>query len=211
MAENIRKSILAGIMICIGGFVNLSCSLKGLPWVGALLFAVGLFTICEYGFNLYTGKVGYIAEDFKNVKYIGFVAVVLVVNLLTTFAVGAGLSFFYEEVAESARTLYAAKLSAPLAKSFVSAIFCGILMFVAVDTKKRGTRLGIFLAVPAFILAGFDHSIANSFYGGLAVGADTLSLRNAAFTAVVVLGNAVGCMLIPLLMAGRRAPAGNSG
>ena len=75
------------------------------------------------------------------------------------------------------------------------------------DTKKRGTRLGIFLAVPAFILAGFDHSIANSFYGGLAVGADTLSLRNLAFTLVVVLGNAAGCMLIPLLMKTREKTA----
>lgn len=200
MAENIKKSILAGIMISIGGCVNLACSAKGLPWVGALLFAVGLFTICEYGFNLYTGKVGYIAENFSDVKYIGFVGGVLAVNLITTFAVGTGLSALYPSMAESAQALYSAKLEAPLIKSFVSGIFCGILMFVAVDANKRGTRLGIFLAVPTFILSGFDHSIANSFYGGLAVGADTLSLRNAAFIVVVVLGNACGCMLLPTLM-----------
>lgn len=207
MGENIRKSVLAGLMISIGGFVNLACGLKGLPWAGALLFAVGLFTICEYGFNLYTGKAGYIAEDFSNVRYIGFVVGVLAVNLATTFAVGAGLSFLYADIAESARALYSAKLSAPLAKSFVSAVLCGVLMFAAVDAQKRGTRLGIFLAVPAFILAGFDHSIANSFYGGLAVGADTLSLRNLAFTLTVVLGNAAGCMLIPLLMKTREKTA----
>lgn len=199
MLNEIKKSILAGLLISVGGCVYLSCAVKGIAWVGAVLFAVGLFTICEYGFNLYTGKVGYIANKFSDVKYIGLVAVILLFNLLATFGTGALLSTMFADITEKAREIYAAKLDASLAKSFVSAIFCGMLMYIAVDCNKRGTKIGIFLAVPTFILSGFDHSIANSFYNGLALGGDTFTLRNALYVAVVVLGNALGGMLIPLL------------
>ena len=199
MVNEIKKSILAGLLISIGGCVYLSCAVKGIAWVGAVLFAVGLFTICEYGFNLYTGKVGYIANKFSDVKYIGLVVLIMVFNLLTTFAVGALLSLEFADIAQKAQEVYAAKLDASLTKSFVSAIFCGMLMFIAVDVNKRGSKIGIFLAVPTFILSGFDHSIANSFYNGLALGEDTFTVKNAVYVAVVVLGNAVGGMLIPLL------------
>ncbi len=199
MVEDIKKSILAGIMISIGGCVNLACSVNGIGWAGALLFSVGLFTICEYGFNLYTGKVGYIANDLRNGRYILKVLLILAVNLAVTFAVGALLSFSFPEITEKAQSLYAAKLSQSPVRHALSSILCGILMYIAVDSWKRGTRLGVFLCVPTFILAGFDHSIANSFYNGLAIGADTLTLKNVSFVVIVILGNAAGCMLIPLL------------
>ena len=54
------KSILAGIMIGVGGTIFLSSSDKV---IGATLFAIGLFMIVINGFNLYTGKVGYIFEN----------------------------------------------------------------------------------------------------------------------------------------------------
>ncbi len=199
MAEDIKKSVLAGIMISIGGCVNLACSVNGIGWAGALLFSVGLFTICEYGFNLYTGKVGYIANNFHDGKYILKVLLILAVNLTVTFAVGALLSLFLPEITGKAQALYAVKLSQSPLRNFVSSILCGILMYIAVDSWKRGTKLGVFLCVPTFILAGFDHSIANSFYNGLAIGADTFTLKNLSFVIIVILGNAAGCMLVPLL------------
>ena len=55
--NNLLKGIFAGIMIGIGGIVFLSLENK---IVGALLFSIGLLTICMYGMNLYTGKIGYI-------------------------------------------------------------------------------------------------------------------------------------------------------
>lgn len=70
MINDIKKSILSGLMICIGGTVYLSCLALNLRPLGAFLFAAGLYTICMYGFNLYTGKVGYIAYNFKDAKYI---------------------------------------------------------------------------------------------------------------------------------------------
>ena len=199
MAENIKKSALSGILISIGGCVLLAATKAGIMWAGALLFSLGLFAICEYGFNLYTGKVGYIAYHFRDRKYILNVLLILAVNLAVTFLMGCLVSVCLPDIAEAARSSYAAKLSADPQKWALSSVLCGMLMFIAVDTWKRGRSVGVFLCVPAFIICGFDHSIANSFYNGAALGEQTFSLRNVLFVTTVILGNALGGMLLPLL------------
>lgn len=50
-------SILAGMMIAIGGIINLS--IGGIA--GALLFSMGLLTILTLRFELFTGKAGLLA------------------------------------------------------------------------------------------------------------------------------------------------------
>lgn len=199
MAENIKKSAMSGILISIGGCVLLSATKAGYMWAGALLFSLGLFAICEYGFNLYTGKVGYIAFHFRDGKYILNVLLILAVNLAVTFIMGCLVSLCIPDIAEAARNSYAAKLSAEPQKWALSSVLCGMLMFLAVDTWKRGQRLGVFLCVPTFIFCGFDHSIANSFYNGAALGEQTFSGRNILFVTVVIIGNAAGGMLLPIL------------
>ena len=59
------KSILAGIAIGIGSYVNLR--LGGIA--GAFLFSVGLFLVCHFRLNLYTGKVGY-TGIIKNLQFL---------------------------------------------------------------------------------------------------------------------------------------------
>lgn len=199
MITEIKKAAISGILISIGGCVLLSSTKAGMMWAGAILFSLGLFAICEYGFNLYTGKVGYIAEHFRDFKYIRLVLLILVVNLLTTFLMGILVSLCLPDIAESARESYAAKLAAAPQKWALSSVLCGLLMYLAVDLWKRGQKIGVFLCVPVFIFSGFDHSIANSFYNGAALGSQTFSLRNIAFVVVVVLGNAFGGMLLPML------------
>lgn len=199
MIKDIKLSVLSGIMISVGGCVYLSCIDKGLTWLGAILFAAGLFTICEYGFNLYTGKVGYIAFKFKDAKYWRLVGLILIFNILTTFLLGILLGNVYPKIHDVAEAMYKAKLENPLWKSFVSGIFCGLLMFASVDTWKRGNKIGCFIYIPTFILAGFDHSIADGFYNGAAFGSTTFTLQNLFFTIVVIFGNAVGGWIIPLL------------
>ncbi len=199
MLEDIKKSVLSGILISIGGCVLLASTKAGYMWAGALLFSLGLFAICEYGFNLYTGKVGYIANDFRNWRYILHVLLILAVNLAATFAMGCLVSLCLPDIAEAARSSYAAKLAAEPQKWALSSVLCGLLMYLAVDLWRRGQKLGVFLCVPTFIFCGFDHSIANSFYNGAALGEQTFSGRNVLFVTVVILGNALGGMIIPLL------------
>lgn len=72
------KSILAGIAIAIGAYINLK--IGGVA--GAVLFSVGLFLVCIFKLNLYTGKVGY-TGIIKNLP------------ILLGNAVGALLLWFY--------------------------------------------------------------------------------------------------------------------
>ena len=200
MLNNIKLSILSGLMIAVGGTIYLSCIAKGWVPFGAVLFAAGLYTICVYGFNLYTGKVGYIAYNFKNVNYIGLVILILVFNLITTYLLGIVCAYAFPAIVEPARKIYEAKLAAPLLRLLITGIFCGLLMFLAVDTWKKGSPFGCFIYIPVFIISGFDHSIANSFYNGVANGfADTFTMQNALVVITVVIGNAIGGMLVPMM------------
>ena len=185
MLTDIKKAAASGILISIGGCVLLASTKSGMMWAGAVLFSLGLFAIC--------------AEHFKDFKYIRLVLLILVVNLLTTFIMGILVSFCLPDIAESARASYASKLAADPKKWVLSSILCGLLMYLAVDLWKRGQKIGVFLCVPVFIFSGFDHSIANSFYNGAAIGEQTFTFRNLAFVVVVVLGNALGGMILPML------------
>ncbi len=200
MLNNIKLSILSGLMICVGGTIYLSCVAKGWAPLGAVLFAAGLYTICVYGFNLYTGKVGYIAYHFKDAEYIKLVILILIFNLLTTYLLGILSSYAFPCIVEPAKKIYDAKLCSPLPRLLITGIFCGLLMFLAVDTWKKGSPFGCFIYIPVFILSGFDHSIANSFYNGVANGfQNAFTTENAAVVLTVIAGNAIGGMLVPML------------
>ena len=200
MLNNIKLSILSGLMIAVGGTIYLSCITKGWTPFGAVLFAAGLYTICVYGFNLYTGKVGYIAYNFKDVNYIELVILILIFNLITTYLLGIVCAYAFPAIVEPAKKIYEAKLAAPLLRLLITGIFCGLLMFLAVDTWKKGSPFGCFIYIPVFIISGFDHSIANSFYNGVANGfADAFTMQNALVVITVVIGNAIGGMLVPMM------------
>ena len=76
--------ILAGISIAIGGTVFLSLDNKVL---GALFFTVGLFAVCTFGFNLYTGKVCYVFENGR--EYALGLPVIWLGNLCGAFLTAA--------------------------------------------------------------------------------------------------------------------------
>jgi formate/nitrite transporter FocA (FNT family) len=86
-------------------------------------------------------------------------------------------------------------MSAPELTVFFKAIGCGLLVFIAVDQyMAKGSFLATFVCIPAFILAGFEHSIANMFYVS---SAGVFNLETLIFTLIVILGNAIGCLAIP--------------
>ena len=74
-------------------------------------------------------------------------------------------------------------------------VFCGVLMYIAVDNyKSKGSMLGTFICVPVFILAGFEHSIADMFYFSSAM---MWNMDSFLFTLAILFGNMIGCCLIP--------------
>ncbi len=105
-------------------------------------------------------------------------------------------------MAERVDQIAAVKLNDDFLSIFLLAIFCGMLMFIAVDcfkTQKCSTLqfIGVFVPVMVFILSGFEHVIANMFYFSLSA-----SWSGHCFASVLVmtLGNSIGGMLIPLYL-----------
>jgi formate/nitrite transporter FocA (FNT family) len=191
------RSILAGIMIGIGGVVYLSADIKP---VGALLFAIGLFVICTWGFNLYTGKIGYLVNN--GLSYIKELLVILLGNLAGTYLAGILIrSTRLSGVVENAVAVCATKLADGLPSIFILAFFCGALMYLGVEGYRTiadplGKYLSVFLAVMVFILSGFEHCVANMFYFSVAA---VWSLRSAAFMLVMILGNSAGSLFFSFM------------
>ena len=71
----------------------------------------------------------------------------------------------YTMISEKAKTLADIKLNDTLISILILSFFCGILMYLAVNTYKEvkdiGKYLAVFLGVIVFILCGFEHCIAN--------------------------------------------------
>lgn len=200
--ERVRQffsAILAGMLIGMGGTVFLS---QSNPVVGSFLFAIGLFTIVVFQLHLFTGKVGY--TPFQKPVYLIELAITWLGNLVGTGITACMVrnSRIYEGMAERVAGIAEVKLADNFLSLFLLAIFCGMLMFIAVDCFRnvQGSTLrfiGVFIPVMVFILSGFEHVIANMFYFSLAGawGAHCL-----AAIIVMTLGNAVGGMLIPVYL-----------
>lgn len=185
-------AVLAGLAIGVGGIVYLSVENKV---VGAVLFAVGLYIICEQGLNLFTGKVGYLVG--QNAAYLPFLGIVWLGNLVGTgaAAVIAGATRI-GGIAEKAAALCQTKNADSMMSLFLLGIFCGMLMYAAVDSyKKCKNPLILIFCVAVFILCGFEHCIADMFYYS-AAGLWTVDALVRIL--VITLGNSLGGMLLPL-------------
>ena len=199
------KAVLSGILIGIGGTVYLAVENK---YLGGFLFSLGLFTILRYSFALYTGKVGYIPE--RKPIYLREVGITLLGN-----AVGTGITALLIRLSRTGISVHENALNAMHTKmndGFLSRLilgfFCGLLMFIAVDNgnrckaENRDTSFifGTVLPVMVFIFCGFNHSVADCFYFFAAVDSPEMVLSGIIYLLTVVIGNALGGMLIPLSM-----------
>ncbi len=194
MKRELALAIIAGLLIGIGGSVFLACENKV---VGAIFFSVALLCICMRGYFLFTGKVGFLVNAHGKTDIRG-VLCALLGNLIGTVVSGYAIRYVFPAYAEKALSLCEAKLTQALPETLIRGIFCGMLMYLAVVIYKENKSIsGIFFCVPVFILAGFEHSIANMFYFAAS---GIVSLRACLYLWIVILANAVGGMLIPALM-----------
>ena len=200
LLSDTASGLLAGILIAIGGSVFLACySITDLlpRAVGALLFSVALLCICHKGYSLFTGKVGFLPEKHDKEAFL-VLFTGLFGNLVAAYLCGIALRYAIPSIGKTAELLCDAKDAESLPSALIRAVFCGILMYLAVSIyKEKKTVAAIFFCIPTFILAGFEHSIADAFYfsaAGLAIRWQTVL-----YLAVVLLGNSLGGMLFPLL------------
>ena len=190
--------ILAGISIAIGGTVFLSLDNKVL---GALFFTVGLFAVCTFGFNLYTGKVCYVFDNDR--EYALGLPVIWLGNLCGAFLTAAAerATRIGPALAEKAAALCSVKLGDGPASIFLLSVFCNVLIWLAVEGFKNnphpaGKYLSLFFGVAVFILCGFEHCVANMYYFSMA---GMWSWKTLGWVLVMTAGNSVGGVLFPLL------------
>ena len=160
------------------------------------MFTVGLYTICIHGLNLYTGKVGYLVE--QPLSYLVDLFIIWLGNLAGTgLAAAAALRTRISGISQAAEKVCEAKMRDSLPSLFLLAVFCGFLMFVAVDGYKSVKNpVILFMGVAAFILCGFEHCIADMFYfsaAGVWSGQAVINIL------IITLGNSVGGILIPFI------------
>lgn len=182
MGKQLIRSILAGISISIGAMIFLALKEVSLPF-SAIFFTIGLLIILWYKFDLYTGKIGYL-EKPKEIKTMLWILFGNVIGCCLMFTVSGG------PLGATAAAVMATKYEIALYEVCVRAFVCGILIYVAVDQfKNHDNKFAPLIAIPAFILAGAEHCIADACYifAGLA-----FTWQTVPFMITVIIGNAIG-------------------
>jgi formate/nitrite transporter FocA (FNT family) len=201
-------AVLAGICIGLGGtvFLRLKDAFTGGNVVGALLFTIGLFTICTRGYNLFTGKACYIFDNKPD--YLLTLLVIWVGNLLGCLILGyveraTGICGAESGINVTAAGMVDGKMSASYGSLFLLGVLCNIFIYIAVNGYAKnphelGKYLSLFLGVSIFILCGTEHSVADMYYwsvsGTLAAQPGQSLLR----LIIISLGNVVGGVSFPL-------------
>ncbi len=189
------SSLWAGILIAIAGWGFLAN-----PVLGMFLFCVGLIAVVKYRAKLYTGTAGFLTSWKELLPLL----LILLGNIIGCLAVASVSLFSPLALPEAATKVITARLETGWLGTGLLAIGCGLLMSLAVDFARRNRDfsdwLPLLFAVPAFILCGFPHCVADAFYC-------CVYLLNAtdiawgpviAYYASIVLGNFVGCNLYRL-------------
>ena len=183
-------SIVAGMMIAIGGIIYLT--LGGLE--GALLFSMGLLTILCLKLELFTGKAGLLATQEIT---LGKLLEIWIGNFLGSWIIAFLLTLTPKGVilAQEASKIVAIRLANGFFVNFIYGIMCGILMFMAVKTWQftNGNPLYAMMPVGIFILCGFNHCIADMFYLHMSC----TDILNYHVLIPTTLGNLLGCNIIP--------------
>lgn len=193
--KNLCSAVLAGIMISFGGAVYLACESKV---AGALLFSLGLTVILLNGLLLFTGKTAYLLENKPS--YIPYLLLIWAGNIVGCMLSGLLVSVAKPALGETASAVCGSKLAQSPLQTIILGALCGILVYLAVDffrsddDKKAFPKyLIVFTCVPAFILCGFEHSVADMFY--FSASGALYSLNGIVYILLVSAGNLVGAVL----------------
>lgn len=182
----LKKSILAGILIGLGGFAFLSIDNK---IIGSTLFSFGLISVVLLGQKLYTGIIGY-AKWSERLSVI----IVLVGNFIGSALMGVMCSPFINLLSTYVITN---KLNTTIPNMFIKSIICGMLIYLAVELyKHKQNLLCLIFPIVIFILSGAEHCIANIFYCFASMNFDVRMIH---FIPICIIGNSVGSIIIRML------------
>lgn len=184
LGKMILLGIMAGAFIAIGGSSS-NVAVHSIADVGlartlaGCIFPVGLMMIVLIGGELFTGNclmiMGVLDKKFKAVKMLRNLVVVYLSNLVGALIVDA-LVFYSGQYDYTSGALGAYTIKVALSKStmsfdkaFMSGVMCNILVCAAILTAAAakdipGKLFAIFFPIWAFVVAGYEHCVANMYY-----------------------------------------------
>ena len=192
---NLKTSLFAGVLIAIAGWGFLAN-----PVLGMFLFCVGLIAVVKYQTRLYTGTAGFLSSW----RDIPSLLLILLGNIAGCLAVASVALVSPLPLGEAAIKVISSRLAVGWWGTGLLAIGCGLLMSLAVDFARKNRDfsdwLPLLFAVPAFILCGFPHCVADAFYCCVYLfsASDIPWLSLAAYYGAIVLGNFIGCNIYRL-------------
>lgn len=223
MKQMILLGLMAGIFIAMAGaganmgsyFLFANPATNGLgKMLSGVIFPAGLMMVVFAGAELFTGNNLMFAAVLDRKITLGAMmknwVVVYIANLLGSILVAwlvvySGLLENGEGMLKEVTvSIAAAKVNLDFGPAFVRAIFCNILVCIAVwmgsgADSTVGKVFTLFFPIWLFVTAGFEHSVANMFFipaGIFADGGATAGLDFQGFfinnLIPVTLGNIVG-------------------
>ena len=192
---NLKSSLFAGVLIAIAGWGFLAN-----PVLGMFLFCVGLIAVVKYQTRLYTGTAGFLSSW----RDLPSLLLILLGNIAGCLAVASVALVSPLPLGEAAIKVITSRLAVGWWGTGLLAIGCGLLMSLAVDFARKNRDfsdwLPLLFAVPAFILCGFPHCVADAFYCCVYLfsASDIPWLSLAAYYGAIVLGNFIGCNIYRL-------------
>ena len=193
MLDKLIRSILAGISVALGAVIYLLCSNK---IVGALFFSVGILLVMEFKLLLYTGYVPTQRESQSFKDYLINSSFVFIGNLIGGALTAALLSLtrLKDQLYQATTAVCEVKLNDSLLSIFILAIFCGIIIAGIVKaTNLKHKVLYVAMMIATFILCGYEHVVANSFYFSFSL--KLFTFEGLLLMLVCLAGNFVGGLL----------------
>ena len=205
--------IFAGIFIALAGVGATIGNVVGGKLVGALIFPVGLAMVIIAGSELFTGNNLMITAWLKGKITLPkllknwllvFIGNFLGALLVAFFVVYSGV---LDGAADTVINTAITKTNLSFIEALIRGIFCNFLVCIAVwmafSAETPGGKIAaLFGPIFLFVLCGFEHSVANMYYGpaGIFVGLKNgLPLDNLNFLSFfwhnllpVTIGNIIG-------------------
>ena len=206
-------AVYAGVFIAFGAvvatFASASFSGSGASIAKGAVFPIGLTLVIFFGAELFTGNCLLIApalgKDIKiphlfrnwGIVYAGnLIGSILLAVIVVYSGVQAGA------VKEACVTVAVNKCNMNFGEALLRAIPCNMLVCLAVwfalsAKSTPGKIISLYLPIFAFVVCGFEHSVANMYYltaGLLSGSVEGLNVGNALVNCLIpsTLGNIIG-------------------
>ena len=175
---------LAGVFVALAGIASTAGAAtienpSVAKIVTGVIFPAGLSMVLIAGSELFTGNnlmimgvlqhritVGSMLRNWVVVYFGNFVGSVLIAVLAFS---GGVFSAFDGQLAFSVVSIANAKVSLSFGDAFIRGILCNFLVCTAVWMASAaktvpGKIMGLFFPIAAFVIAGFEHCVANMYY-----------------------------------------------